>query len=122
MRLRHIINDIYQNILNRASPAQIKYTNYTIGLIMVTISVILGFFAKNVNTMLQWIVSGLWGGYIATNVLKWYWWRFNTQGYFGNAGKIAAALLFPYILPLFFPSIPTTSSFYISFHCSLWFR
>ncbi len=30
----------------------------------------------------MWIVSGLWGGYTASNVLKWYWWRFNGYGYF----------------------------------------
>ena len=26
--------------------------------------------------------SGLYGGYIAANCLKWYWWRFNANGFF----------------------------------------
>ena len=63
---------------------------------MVVVSIALGFYAKNVNNMLQWIVSGLWGGYCASNVLKWYWWRFNGQGYFwGMLSGIVPALIFP---------------------------
>ena len=43
--------------------------------------------------MIQWIVSALWGGYAASNVIKWYWWRFNGFGYFwGMATGIAAAI------------------------------
>jgi hypothetical protein len=58
---------------------------------------VLGFFAKNVNSVLQWIVGALYGGYIAANVLKWYWWRFNASGFFcGMAAGVAAALIFPY--------------------------
>jgi SSS family solute:Na+ symporter len=104
----YVVNDIYLKYIKPgASNRQIKYTNYLIGLIVVAISVIFGFFAKNVNTILQWIVSGLWGGYLAANVLKWYWWRFNAHGYFwGMLFGIAAALLSPYILPPLFPSIP----------------
>lgn len=29
-------------------------------------------------------MGALFGGYIAANVLKWHWWRFNGEGYFGN--------------------------------------
>jgi hypothetical protein len=47
-----------------------------------------------------WIVNALWGGYTAANVLKWYWWRLNGYGYFwGMVTGIAAALLFPWLLP-----------------------
>ncbi|MBN2273863.1 MAG: Na+:solute symporter [Bacteroidales bacterium] len=104
----YVVNDIYLKYIKPdATNTQIKYTNYIIGLVVVAISVIFGFFAKNVNTVLQWIVSGLWGGYLAANVLKWYWWRFNAQGYFwGMLVGIAAALICPYILPPLFPSIP----------------
>jgi hypothetical protein len=48
-----------------------------------------------------WIVSGLWGGYTASNVLKWYWWRFNGWGYFwGMLTGIGSALLAPKIVPM----------------------
>jgi len=43
-----------------------------------------------------WITAALWGGYTASNVLKWYWWRFNGYGYFwGMVAGIAAALFLP---------------------------
>ena len=56
--------------------------NYLVGVLVVALGVILGFFAKDVNSILQWIVSGLYGGYIASNVLKWYWWRFRISSLF----------------------------------------
>jgi len=104
----YVINDIYlKYIKTDANNKNIKITNYIIGLIVVAVSIIFGFFAKNVNSVLQWIVSGLWGGYLAANVLKWYWWRFNGHGYFwGMLTGIAAALIFPEILPPLFPAIP----------------
>ncbi len=103
----YLINDVYLKYINpKASQKQVKWTNYSSGLIMVAISIIFGLFAKNVNSVLQWIVSGLWGGYTAANVLKWYWWRFNSYGYFlGMLVGITAALIFPYILPPLFPNI-----------------
>jgi hypothetical protein len=52
-----------------------------------------------VNSVVVWIVSGLWGGYTASNVLKWYWWRFNGYGYFwGMVAGISASLTVPAIL------------------------
>jgi hypothetical protein len=49
----------------------------------------------------QWIVSALWGGYMASNVLKWYWWRFNGHGYFwGMVSGIGGSLLVPVALKL----------------------
>jgi hypothetical protein len=51
---------------------------------------------------LQWIVSALYGGYIAANMFKWYWWRFNANGFFwGMATGIIADLFFP-----LFPGLP----------------
>jgi SSS family solute:Na+ symporter len=104
----YVINDIFLKYLRpKANPRQVKIINYTTGLLVVGISIIFGIFAKNVNSVLQWIVSALWGGYTAANVLKWYWWRFNGHGYFwGMFIGILAALVFPKILPPLFPSIP----------------
>lgn len=80
----YIVNDIYLKYIKPDAPAtRIKLVNYAAGLIMVFISIVLGLYAKNVNDLLQWIVSGLYGSYVAANVLKWYWWRFNGHGFFG---------------------------------------
>lgn len=95
----YIVNDIYlKHIKPNAPDTQIKFINYAAGLIMVAISIVLGFYAKDVNDVLQWIVSGLYGSYVAANVLKWYWWRFNGHGFFwGMVGGLIPALSFRFI-------------------------
>ena len=92
----YIVNDIYLKYVNpSASTRKIIGMNYLTGVIVVATGIVLGFFAKDVNSILQWIVSGLYGGYIAANVLKWYWWRFNAHGFFyGMLTGIAGALVF----------------------------
>jgi Na+/proline symporter len=92
----YLVNDIYIKYVNpKASNRRIIYMNYLAGLIVVLTGVVLGLFVKNVNTVLQWIVSGLYGGYIAANMLKWHWWRFNASGFFWGmlAGIIPAIVL-----------------------------
>ncbi len=92
----YIVNDIYLKYVNpAASTKKIMSMNYLSGVIVVALGVFVGFFTKDVNDILQWIVSGLYGGYIAANVLKWYWWRFNANGFFyGMLTGIAGALVF----------------------------
>jgi SSS family solute:Na+ symporter len=95
----YIVNDIYLKYLRpKASGKQVSRTNYITGIVVVAISIIFGIFALDVNDILQWIVSALWGAYMASNVLKWYWWRFNGSGFFwGMVAGIVPALIFPYI-------------------------
>ena len=104
----YVINDIYLKYINpKADQQSIKRANYMTGIIIVAVSIIFGVFAKNINSILVWIVSGLWGGYIAANVLKWYWWRLNGHGYFwGMLTGMIPAMVFPKLLPRLFPSIP----------------
>lgn len=102
----YIVNDIYVRYVNpAASDKKIIKTNYLVGMAVAVIGIVLGFFAKNINAVLQWIVGALYGGYIASNMLKWYWWRFNANGFFwGMMSGIIAALIFPYVfdgLPLY---------------------
>jgi solute:Na+ symporter, SSS family len=59
----------------------------------------MGFFVGSLNEMVGWIVSALYGGYTASNLLKWYWWRFNAYGYFwGMVAGIAGSMVVPLIL------------------------
>lgn len=102
----YIVNDIYLKYINPTAPTKkIISMNYIVGVVVVAAGVFFGFLAKDVNDILQWIVGGLYGGYVAANCLKWYWWRFNANGFFwGMAVGIGAALLMPYVttgLPLF---------------------
>lgn len=103
----YIVNDIYLKYVNpKASTKKIISMNYIVGVLVVVIGVTLGFFTKNVNSILQWIVAALYGGYIAANMLKWYWWRFNANGFFyGMTAGIVAAMISPYVfdgLPLYY--------------------
>jgi Na+/proline symporter len=95
----YIVNDLYiKYIKPSASGKQVSRVSYITGILVVLVSVIFGIFALDVNSILQWIVSALWGAYVASNVLKWYWWRFNGAGFFwGMVTGIIPALIFPYI-------------------------
>jgi solute:Na+ symporter, SSS family len=96
----YIVNDIYLKYVNPgASTKKIIRMNYITGVVVVAIGVTLGFFAKDVNEILQWLVGGLYGGYIAANVFKWYWWRFNANGFFwGMTVGVVGALIMPYVI------------------------
>lgn len=92
----YITNDIYLKYINPAAGTKsVMAVNYFSGIIVVSIGIILGLFVKDVNTVLQWIVGGLYGGYIAANMFKWYWWRFNASGFFWGmmAGIVPAIAL-----------------------------
>jgi solute:Na+ symporter, SSS family len=92
----YLVNDIYLKYVNpTASNRKVISMNYIAGLVVVITGIVLGLFVKDVNTILQWIVSGLYGGYVAANMLKWHWWRFNANGFFWGmlAGILPAIAL-----------------------------
>ncbi len=97
----YIVNDIYKRYLNPdADPKVYVRMSYLISLLVVVIGTAFGFVAGSLNDIIQWIVGGLYGGYTASNLLKWYWWRFNGYGYFwGMLTGILAALILPAALP-----------------------
>jgi Na+/proline symporter len=109
----YVVNDIYKRYINpNAEPKKYVHLSYIVSLVFVILGVSLGFFVPSINNVLQWLVSGLFGGYTAANVLKWYWWRFNDYGYFWGmlVGIVSALALsqtsinalqaFPYLLGL----------------------
>lgn len=102
----YIVNDIYLKHIRPDAPTKnIIYMNYLVGVLVVIAGIAFGFMTKDVNNILQWIVGGLYGGYVAANCLKWYWWRFNANGFFwGMSAGVIAALAMPYLttgLPLY---------------------
>jgi solute:Na+ symporter, SSS family len=99
----YLVNDIYLKYVNpAASNRRIANISYLFGIIVVAVSIGFGMFAENVNAILQWIVSALFGSYVASNVIKWYWWRFNGYGYFWG---MVSGLLAAMIVPFFFPGV-----------------
>jgi solute:Na+ symporter, SSS family len=97
----YLVNDIYlKSVKPTATNREISRMNYLTGVVVVLISIVLGLFAKDVNSVLQWIVGALYGGFVAANVLKWHWWRFNGNGFFiGMLVGILSAMGLPYLFP-----------------------
>ena len=104
----YLVNDVYLKYINPKASARTQiHASYLISALVVIISTVIGFFVQNINSVLQWIVSALYGGYIAANLLKWHWWRFNAHGYFWGmlVGILAAMIVpqfFPDTLPLYY--------------------
>ena len=93
----YIVNDIYKKYFKPvASDRHYVKASHIASFGVVTLGVIMGFFADSINSITLWITSALYGGYVAANFLKWVWWRFNGWGYFWGmlAGLIIATLQF----------------------------
>ena len=99
----YIVNDIYRRFINpKASERLCVRLSYVASFSVVALGIAVGWVVTSINDVVQWIVAGLWGGYAASNVIKWYWWRFNGFGYFwGMATGIisAMAVLLPFAAP-----------------------
>jgi Na+/proline symporter len=97
----YFVNDIYKRFINpNASPRTYVRLSYVSSFAVVVVGAVIGWYVASVNSAVLWIVSGLWGGYTASNALKWYWWRFNGYGYFwGMVTGIASSLILPKLLP-----------------------
>ena len=93
----YIVNDIYKKYFKPvASDRHYVKASHIASFGVVTLGVIMGFFADSINSITLWITSALYGGYVAANFLKWVWCRFNGWGYFWGmlAGLIIATLQF----------------------------
>ncbi len=97
----YIVNDIYKRYINPdASDKTYVRMSYIASLAVVVVGVGFGLFLTSLNSIIDWLVAGLFGGYTAANLIKWYWWRFNGYGFFwGMVGGIIAAMVLPYALP-----------------------
>jgi Na+/proline symporter len=96
----YFVNDIYKRFINpNATLKTYVRLSYLASFAVVVIGVLIGWYVTSVNSVVLWLVSGLWGGYTASNVLKWYWWRFNGFGYFwGMVVGITSSLTVPLLI------------------------
>jgi len=97
----YIVNDIYKRYIRKDAPEKVYVRmSYLVSVAVVIVGTSFGFFIGSLNDIVQWIVAALYGGYTASNLLKWYWWRFNSYGYFwGMLAGILAAMIVPALLP-----------------------
>jgi solute:Na+ symporter, SSS family len=102
----YLVNDIYKKYLNpTADNRRLVRFSYLGSVMILSAGIVIGMYLRSITEITQWIVAGLYGGYTAANILKWYWWRFNGYGYFwGMLVGIVAALVVPATLPVIAPS------------------
>ncbi|TWT75645.1 Sodium/glucose cotransporter [Posidoniimonas polymericola] len=113
----YVVNDIYKRYFNAdASEKTYVRMSYAVSVAVVVVGTALGFAVDSLNSVVQWIVAALYGGYTAANVLKWHWWRFNGYGYFYGmlAGIVAAG-----VVPASLPAVSPIYTFPIIFAASL---
>jgi len=97
----YIVNDIYKKYFKQhASDKTYVRVSYIVTIVVIIVSILFGLAIESVDSATRWIVSALWGGSAAANVLKWHWWRFNGHGYFwGMVAGLVIALLMPVLFP-----------------------
>jgi Na+/proline symporter len=92
----YLVNDVYKRYM-RPNSSQRGYirASYVASLVVVIAGCLAGLYMNSVKTATDWIVSGLWVGYAAANILKWHWWRLNGFGYFWGmmVGIVGADLM-----------------------------
>jgi solute:Na+ symporter, SSS family len=97
----YIVNDIYKRYFKPDADQKVYVRmSYLVSIIVVIAGTGVGLLVDRLTDIIQWIVAALYGGYTASNMLKWYWWRFNSYGYFwGMLSGIIAAMVVPALTP-----------------------
>src|SRR5208283_2600199 len=91
----YVVNDIYKRYLNPTATARRQVMlGWITSAAVVLLGIVFGLTTSNVHKVTEWIVSALIPAFVAPNVLKWHWWRFNGYGFCAGmvAGTVAAVL------------------------------
>jgi Na+/proline symporter len=105
----YIVNDIYKKFINpNASNKRYIRMSYLVSFAVVIIGITFGLFIESIDSATKWIVSSLYGGYTAANILKWIWWRFNGYGYFWG---MLSGMISSLFIPLLFPDASALNTF-----------
>ena len=88
----YIVKDIYQRYLApTASNRQLVLASYVASVALVVAGIVVSWFASSINAVFAWIMGALGAGVVTPNILRWYWWRLNGQGY--AAGALTGMIL-----------------------------
>ncbi len=117
----YVVNDIYKRYINpNAGDKKLVFVSYLASAVVVLVGIGFGYIIESVDEITRWIVSALWAGYAAPNMLKWYWWRFNGYGFFwGMLSGLVSALIFPFIISDLIPIYRFPFIFAISLGASI---
>jgi Na+/proline symporter len=90
----YLVKDIYQRYINpEADNKKLVRVSYISSALLIFTGLIISVFGTSINTAFLWIFGTLAAGILPPNVLRWYWWRLNGQGYAaGVFGGMALSL------------------------------
>jgi solute:Na+ symporter, SSS family len=89
----YVVNDIYRRYINpAASQRKLVLLAYVWTALVILAGIGIGFMTDSIHGVTKWLTSALVPAFVAPNVLKWHWWRFNGWGFFAGmvAGTTAA--------------------------------
>lgn len=90
----YLVKDVYQRYINpNADAKKLVRVSYLSSTLLIVIGLVISIFGTSINTAFLWIFGTLAAGILPPNVLRWYWWRLNGQGYAaGVFGGMALSL------------------------------
>jgi Na+/proline symporter len=91
----YIVNDLYKRYFKKDAPVRhyVK-AGYLTSVILVVVTFVIGSQLESITEITRVITGMFYAAYLAPNILKWHWWRFNAYGYVaGMATGVAAALV-----------------------------
>lgn len=104
----YIVHDLWPVVFGRtADSRQLIRISYAATVGIVIVGILIGYQARSIAHIWNWMMMALGAGVIMPNVLRWYWWRMNGWGY--AAGTLGGILLS--LVALFFPDAPMYAVF-----------
>jgi Na+/proline symporter len=90
----YLVKDVYQRYINpNADGKKLIRISYLSSALLIVTGLIISYFGTSINTAFLWIFGTLAAGILPPNVLRWYWWRLNGQGYAADVfGGMALSL------------------------------
>ena len=97
----YVVNDIYKRYINPdAPPKRYVVAAWITSTAVILLGIVFGLMTRNIHSVTEWIVSALVPAFVAPNVLKWHWWRFNGYGFFAGMVAGTAAAVAKIYLPI----------------------
>jgi SSS family solute:Na+ symporter len=94
----YLVKDVYQRYINpNADAKKLIRVSYLSSALLIIIGLLISFSGSSINAAFLSIFGSLAAGILPPNVLRWYWWRLNGQGYaagvFGGMGLYLGQIL-----------------------------
>ncbi len=78
----YFVRDIYQTYIRpKASNKELVFSSYAASILLVIFGFLMAFTIRSINDIWAWLIMGLGSGLSTALMLKFYWWRYNGQGF-----------------------------------------